>query len=169
MMASAGQGGAMMPDDATAGEESAPVLVTLADKVNWLIDRTHPAGRGPFSNNEVAALIKDVTGEEVSYTTIWKLRNGQAQNPQKRLIEALARTFGVPPAFFFDDYDDGQAGLLQEQVELLALVRDARITGAQLRAILELSPQARQAIADLVEATARDDTRRRRSEHDEAS
>jgi len=158
-----------MPDDATAREESAPVLRTLADKVNWLIDRAHPAGRGPFSNNEVAALIKDVTGEEVSYTTIWKLRNGQAQNPQKRLIEALARTFGVPPAFFFDDYDEGQAGLLQEQVELLALVRDARITGAQLRAVLELSPQARQAIADLVEATARDDTRRRRGEHDEAS
>jgi transcriptional regulator with XRE-family HTH domain len=104
-----------------------------------------------------------VAGEEVSYTTVWKLRNGQAQNPQKRLIEALARTFGVPPAFFFDDYNE-QAGLLQEQVELLALVRDAQITGAQLRAILELSPQARQAIADLVEATARDDTRRNRGE-----
>jgi len=87
-----------MPDEATAGGESAPALRTLADKVNWLIDRAHPAGRGPFSNNEVAALIKDVTGEDVSYTTIWKLRNGQAQNPQKRLIEALARTFGVPPA-----------------------------------------------------------------------
>ena len=138
-----------MPDEATAGTQSAPALRTLADKVNWLIDRAHPAGRGPFSNNEVAALIKDVTGEEVSYTTIWKLRNGQAQNPQKRLIEALARTFGVPPAFFFDDYSE-QAGLLQEQVELLALVRDARISSAQLRAILELSPQARQAITDLV-------------------
>ena len=156
-----------MPDEAAAGEKSTPVPRTLADKVNWLIDRANPAGRGPFSNNEVAALVKDATGEEVSYTTIWKLRNGQAQNPQKRLIEALARTFGVPPAFFFDDYDD-QAGLLQEQVELLALVRDARITSAQLRAILELSPAARQAITDLVEATARDDARRHRSEQDEA-
>ena len=95
-----------MPDDATAADKGTPVLRTLADKVNWLIDRAHPASRGPFSNNEVAALIKDVTGEEVSYTTIWKLRNGQAQNPQKRLIEALARTFGVPPAFSFDDYTD---------------------------------------------------------------
>jgi transcriptional regulator with XRE-family HTH domain len=166
MMVSAEQGGAVMPDDATAGGQSAPALRTLADKVNWLIDRAHPAGRGPFSNNEVAALIKDVTGEEVSYTTIWKLRNGQAQNPQKRLIEALARTFGVPPAFFFDDYDE-HAELLQEQVELLALIRDARISSAQLRAILELSPQARQAITDLVEATARDDTRRHRGEHHE--
>jgi hypothetical protein len=45
--------------------------------------------------------------------------------------------------------------LLHEQVELLALVRDARISGAQLRAILELSPQARQAIVSLAEATAR--------------
>src|SRR5579859_8160870 len=166
MMAGTEQGGAMMPGDATSGDASAPALRTLADKVNWLIDRAHPAGRGPLSNNEIAALIRDVTGEDISYTTIWKLRNGQAQNPQKRLIEALARTFGVPPAFFFDDYDE-QAGLLQEQVELLALVRDTLITGAQLRAILELSPQARQAITDLVEATARDDTRRHRGEHSE--
>jgi len=157
----------MVPDDVAASEKSAPVLRTLADKVNWLIDRAHPAGRGPFSNNEVADLIKKATGEEVSYTTIWKLRNGQAQNPQKRLIEALARTFGVPPAFFFDDYSD-QAGLLQEQVELLALVRDARISSAQLRAILELSPLARQAIADLVEATARDNAPRHRSGQDDA-
>jgi len=157
----------MVPDDVAAGEKSTPVLRTLADKVNWLIDRAHPAGRRPFSNNEVADLIKKATGEDVSYTTIWKLRNGQAQNPQKRLIEALARTFGVPPAFFFDDYSD-QAGLLQEQVELLALVRDARISSAQLRAILELSPLARQAIADLVEATARDNAPRHRSGQDDA-
>ena len=157
------QGGAA-PGEAPEG----PRLRTLADKVNWLIDRAHPAGRGPFSNNEIAALIKDATGEDVSYTTIWKLRNGQAQNPQKRLIEALAKTFGVPPAFFFDDYHE-QAGMLKEQVELLALVRDARISSAQLRAILELSPQARQAIVSLVEATARDDPRRHRGEQDETA
>ena len=155
-----------MPDEATAGEKSTPALRTLADKVNWLIDRAHPAGRGSFSNNEIAALIKDATGEEVSYTTVWKLRNGQAQNPQKRLIEALAKTFGVPPAFFFDDYHE-QAGMLKEQVELLALVRDARISSTQLRAILELSPEARQAIVSLAEATARDDPRRHRGEQDE--
>jgi transcriptional regulator with XRE-family HTH domain len=46
------------------------------------------------------------TGEQVSHTTIWKLRNGQAQNPQQCLIEALAQTFGVPATFFFDDYDE---------------------------------------------------------------
>src|ERR1035441_409547 len=103
-----------MADAARADDPADPPLRTLADKVNWLIDRAHPAGRGPYSNAEVIALIEKFTGEQFSHTTIWKLRNGQAANPQMRLIEALARTFGVPPAFFFSDYDDEQAGLLRE-------------------------------------------------------
>jgi transcriptional regulator with XRE-family HTH domain len=146
---------------ATAGGQGEPVPRTLADKVNWLIDRAHPAGRGPYSNAEVIALIEQVTGERFSHTTIWKLRNGQAANPQMRLIEALARTFGVPPAFFFSDYDSEQAGLLGEQVELLALVRNAGVTSAQLGALLRLSPGARQAVADLIEHTARTEARGR--------
>jgi len=109
----------------------------------------------------VADLIKKTTGEEISYTQIWKLRNGQAQNPQMRLIEAMARTFGVPAAFFFPEFDEKQAGLLQEQVELLAMIRDARIDTGQLRAILGLSPEARKAITDLIAVTARDEARRR--------
>jgi transcriptional regulator with XRE-family HTH domain len=109
----------------------------------------------------VSALIEKVTREQYSHTTIWKLRNGQAANPQMRLIEALSRTFGVPPAFFFSDYDEEQAGLLREQVELLALVRDTGVTSAQLRALLELSPGARQAVADLIEHTARTEARKR--------
>jgi len=152
-----------MPEAATTGNPADPPLRTLADKVNWLIDHAHPAGRGPYSNAEVTALIEKVTGEQFSHTTIWKLRNGQAANPQMRLLQALARTFGVPPAFFFfADYDDEQAGLLREQVELLALVRDAGVTSAQLRALLELSPGARQAVADLIEHTARTEAQKRR-------
>ncbi len=108
--------------------------------------------------------MEKVTGETYSHTTIWKLRNGQAANPQMRLIEALARTFGVPPAFFFDDYDQQQTGLLEEQVELLALVRGTGATSAQLRALLELTPEARQAIADLVAHTSRAEAERIRGQ-----
>ena len=108
-----------------------------------LADRhAHPADRGPYSISEVCFLIDKATGEQVSYTTIWKLGNGQSQNPSKRLIEPLARTFGVPPAFFFDDYDEEQLGLLKEQVELLTLIRDAKITSAELRALLGLEQKA---------------------------
>jgi transcriptional regulator with XRE-family HTH domain len=155
-----------MADAASADDLGGPPLRTLADKVSWLIDRAHPAGRGPYSNTEVIALIEKVTGEQFSHTTIWKLRNGQAANPQMRLIEALAKTFGVPPAFFFSDYDDEQAGLLREQVELLALVRDTGVTSAQLRALLQLSPGARQAVADLIEHTARTEVQRGRPDRE---
>ena len=114
-----------MPGGAAHGGKSTPPLRTLADRMNWLISTAHPAGRSPYTNTEVAALIRKITGEPVSHTTIWKLRNGQATNPQKRLIEAMARTFGVRPAFFFGDHDDSQAGLIQEEVEMLAMIRDA--------------------------------------------
>ncbi len=150
-----------MPGEAAGSAESTLALRTLADKLNWLIDRAHPADRGPYTNAEVAELIEKTTGEQVSYTQIWKLRNGQAQNPQMRLIEAMAKTFGVPAAFFFPEFDEKQAGLLQEQVELLAMIRDAHIDAMQLRAILGLSPEARKAITDLIAVTARDEARRR--------
>ncbi len=117
----------------------------------------HPRRQDQLADRQRAPL----TGEQFSHTTIWKLRNGQAANPQMRLIDALARTFGVPPAFFFSDYDDEQAGLLREQIELLALVRDTGVTSAQLRALLKLSPGARQAVADLIEHTARTEAQRR--------
>jgi transcriptional regulator with XRE-family HTH domain len=139
-----------MPEETTVGAD--PTLRSLADKVNWLIDRARPVGLGSCSNAEVADLIERTTGERVSYTTIWKLRNGQAANPQMKRIEAMARTFGVPPGFFFADYDTDQAGLLQEEVELLALVRSASVSAAQLRPILRLSPAARQAVIDLIVA-----------------
>ena len=141
-----------MPDETTERTAAGPALRTLADKVNWLIDRARPAGRGPYTNAELAALIERTTGDKVSYTTVWKLRNGQAANPQMKLIAALARTFGVPAGFFFDDSGEHQAGLLREQVERLALVRDARVSSTQLRVFADLSPEARTAIIDLIVA-----------------
>jgi ESX-1-secreted protein regulator len=142
-------------DEPTAAQPAQPPLRTLADKVNWLIQEAHSAGRGPYSNTEVAALVTKATGEPVSHTTIWKLRNGQATNPQMRLIAALAQTFGVPPAFFFDDYKaDQQTGLPLEQVELLAIVRAHGVTTTQLRALLTTTPEVRQAITALIAATA---------------
>jgi transcriptional regulator with XRE-family HTH domain len=143
-----------MPDE-TAPGAGRSALKTLADKVNWLIEQAHPADRGPLSNADVCRLILKVTGEEVSVTTIWKLRNGQQTNPQLRVIQALATTFGVEPAFFFEDYDEDKLGLIQDQVELLALVRDAGITSAEFRAILGMDSTGRKTLASLIGRAAR--------------
>jgi transcriptional regulator with XRE-family HTH domain len=152
-----------MPDDAAYDDVKAtrPPPRTLADKVNWLISTARPAGRGPYSNAEVAALIRKASGEPVTGTTIRKLRNGQAANPYKRLISAMAQFFGVPPDFFFDGYDGNQASLIQEQAEMLAIIRAADITPAKLRVLLGLSPEARQLIPGFVTAAARDEARHR--------
>ena len=113
----------MTSNAAPGGAATAP-LKTLADKVNWVLDTAHTARRGRMPDAQVVFKIHEATGEKISATTIWKLRNGQQTNPQLRVIEALARTFGVPAGFFVEDYDEGRLGLLREQVELLALIRD---------------------------------------------
>ena len=41
------------------------------------------------------------------------------------------------------------------------MIRDAHIDAVQLRQILGLSPEARQAITDLIAVTSRDEARRR--------
>lgn len=111
------------------------------------------------------ALIDPATGEQLSHTTVWKLQNGQAANPQMKLIAALEWTFGVHPRFFFDDFDENQAGLLHEQVELVALVRNACVSSTQLGVFPGLSPEARQAIIDLIAVvTARVEASRHRAE-----
>ena len=158
-----------MPDQAGQGGAGRPALRTLADKVNWLIEQAHPAGRGPLSNAEVCFLIHKVTGEEISVTTLWKLRNGQQKNPQLRVIQALATTFGVNPAFFFDDYDEEKLALLQDQVELLALVRDAGITSAEFRALLGMDAEARKTVASLIQRAARTEAQAPGGEQDETA
>ena len=158
-----------MPDEAGQGNGGVPPLETLADKVNWLIEQAHPAGRGPLSNAEACFLIHKVTGEEISVTTLWKLRNGQQKNPQLRVIQALATTFGVNPAFFFDDYDEEKLALLQDQVELLALVRDAGITSAEFRALLGMDAEARKTVAGLIQRAARTEAQPPGGDQDETA
>ena len=145
-----------MTDEAAPASAGREPLKTLANKVNWVLDKAHPAGRGRFSDAEVCFRIHAVTGEQISTTTIWKLRNGQLTNPQLRVIEALARTFGIPAGFFLDDYDEEKLGLWREQVELLALIRDAGITAAEFRAFLGMDAEGRKAVAGLIERAARD-------------
>ena len=147
-----------MADEAVPAGTGKVPLKTLADKVNWILEQAHPAGRGRFSDAEVCFRIHAATGEQISTTTIWKLRNGQLTNPQLRVIEALAKTFGVPAGFFLDDYDEDKLGLWREQVELLALIRDAGITAAEFRAFLGLDADGRKAVAGLIERAARGDT-----------
>ena len=39
-----------MTDEAAPADAGKEPLETLADKVNWVLDKAHPAGRGRFSD-----------------------------------------------------------------------------------------------------------------------
>ena len=70
--------------------------------------------------------------------------------------------------FFFADHEGNQAGLVQEEAEMLVMIRDAGITAAQLRPFLRLSPEARRLIIDFITIVARDEAQRRGGQGEDA-
>ncbi|SHG89347.1 helix-turn-helix domain-containing protein [Streptoalloteichus hindustanus] len=127
-----------------AGSERAPR--TLAEKLNHLFESVHPAGRGPYSNEEVAAAIRDQGGATISATYIWLLRKGQRDNPTMKHLEALAAFFGVPPAYFFDD---ATAADVAAEIGLLNALRDTGVQKVALRAA-GLSSRSLDSIVEMI-------------------
>ncbi|MFI0411190.1 helix-turn-helix domain-containing protein [Actinomadura sp. 3N508] len=154
----------MIDDDTASGMADDDVEVPpLARKVDYLFRRMHPDDRGPYSLQEAAAAIEELTGEKISHNTLWKLRTGRHDNPTKRVLEALATFFGVPPSYFFDDE---VFRAVEEQIELLTVLRDTGARGAHLRNFLRLSPEAQQMVGELIESTARLEQRTRPDDPD---
>jgi transcriptional regulator with XRE-family HTH domain len=120
---------------------------TLADKVNHLFQTVHPAGRGPYSNDEVATAIRDRGGPSISATYVWLLRKGERDNPTLKHLEALAEFFGVPPAYFFDD---SATTRIDAELEMLSAMRDAGVSALALR-MAGLSERSLQPIAEVIE------------------
>jgi transcriptional regulator with XRE-family HTH domain len=130
---------------------------TLAGKVEWLIRHMWPDGAPPPKTNAgAAAAITAATGEEMSSTSIWKLRTGRGDNPTLKTLTALSAFFKVPVGYFGEGEDAESAG---DQAALLALLREKGITRAALRSLADLSPDSRQMIAEMIESVARREQR----------
>ena len=126
---------------------------TLAERIEWLIRNRWPAGaQEPKTNVEIAAAIQAATGEKISGANFWKLRSGRADNPTLRTIEALSSFFRVPVGFFGEGKE---AELIGDQVALLTLLRESGITGTALRSLVDMSPESRQMIAEMIASVAR--------------
>lgn len=134
--------------------EAQPPPRTLAEKLNHLFGAIHPTGRGPYSNEEVAASIGE-TGVAISQSYIWLLRKGQRDNPTLKHIEALAKFFGVPAAYFFDDHVTDRISqqlqiLKQEQARLNKAASSEEAKLMAMRAG-ELSPGRRRQVRELLD------------------
>lgn len=124
---------------------------SLAEKVEWLIQNLWPADADPPRNNvDAAAAVARATGEDISSTTVWKLRTGRQENPQLRTLTALATFFGVPIGFFGFP---SEAEPIGEDLTLKALRRDVEhgvIRPEVLRALVDLSPEARWVVDEMI-------------------
>ncbi len=133
---------------------------SLADKIEWLIQHAWPPDAPPPKTNaDAAAAISAATGEDMSSTGIWKLRTGRGDNPTLKTLTALASFFKVPIGYFGEGEDAESTG---DQVALLALLRDAGVTSAALRSLVDLSGESRQMITEMIESAARMEQRRSR-------
>lgn len=102
----------------------------LAVKLNRLFDTIpHPDGRLYTNKTAAEALAQD--GVNVSSQHLWHLRTERADNPSFRLLEGIARLFGVPLAYFSDP--DVEAKVTAELATLAAL-RDAGVKSLMTRA-----------------------------------
>jgi transcriptional regulator with XRE-family HTH domain len=120
---------------------------SLADKLNHLFATVHPAGRGPYSNEEAAAAIRARGGPTISGTYIWMLRKGERDNPTLKHLEALAAYFGVPAAYFVDD---DACAKIDAELDLLVMMRDLGVKRVALRAA-GLSSRSLESIAEVIE------------------
>jgi transcriptional regulator with XRE-family HTH domain len=119
---------------------------SFADRLNHLFRIVVPSGGGPYSTDEVARVIT-AGGVPISSSYIWLLRNGQRNNPTLRHISALAKFFGVPPAYFFDDE---VAATVDAELKFLVSLRDVGVQRIATRAA-GLSSESLQSISDIIE------------------
>lgn len=118
---------------------------SLAQKLNRLVATVHPAGRGPFTNEEIAAAIRREQGIDLTHSAISAWRRGTRDNPSFRHLSALAKFFGVPITYFSDDAESAR---IDEQLDLVAAWRDSQVRAIAMRAG-ELSEQGRAALLEM--------------------
>jgi transcriptional regulator with XRE-family HTH domain len=131
--------------------ETAPPKRTFAEKLDRLFRTVHPAGRGAYSYNEVAAGIRERGAASISPQYLWLLRRGERDNPTIQHLEAIADFFGVPAAYFLDDE---KAAKVDQELAAVVALRDSSVRQVALRAA-GLSPQSLDAIQEMIDQVRR--------------
>jgi transcriptional regulator with XRE-family HTH domain len=113
-------------------------MLTFSARLNRLFDTVYPPGRGPYSGAEAISALAEA-GVKMSAPYLSQLRSGNRTNPSATTMAALAKFFGVKPAYFTDDYYHRE---LDRELTWLEITRDEHIRRIAERA-WALSPQGR--------------------------
>lgn len=124
----------------------------IAERLEALFVTVHPPGRGPYTDEEVAARAA-ARGFDLSRPYIQQLRHGRKSNPTVRALEGLAAAFDVPLSYFFTDTSPERA---RQDQALAVIVGDEAVRDIALRSA-QLTPEGVRALSavlrNLEEAT----------------
>ena len=116
---------------------------SFAERLSALIDSARTGGMAPHSYREISAAIERSGGPAMSPAYIQQLASGKRVNPKIHYVDALAKLFGVPVTYFFDEEPLPDSEGPASEAKLMAM-------RAQ-----ELSPQGRRQVMDLLELVER--------------
>lgn len=111
---------------------------TLADKINYLFEMVRTDDGGKLSSKQAVMWIRD-SGTDISESHLSELRRGVKSNPTFRVLEGLARVFGVPATYFFGG--DADVALVESELDLRAAMLQAGVAEIAHRAHSGLSTQ----------------------------
>lgn len=119
----------------------------LSIKLNKLFRTMRKPSEPILSNAAAAEAITNQTGVSISAAYLWQLRQGIKNNPTVAHLRAIAEFFGVTPSYLIDPGIDPK---IDEQLDLLAALRDAGIRDLALRAN-GLTPEAIDSLRAMVD------------------
>ncbi len=127
-----------------------PAKADLADKLDILFRVRHPPDRSEYTLDEVVEGIRRQGGEPLSRGYLLQLRSGLKDNPSIKHIQALARFFEVPPAYFLE----GETGERIKTQLASEATQDPRVSYLALLASY-LSQESFEALEQMAERLAR--------------
>ena len=135
-------------------------MARLPARLDHLFQTVRAPDGGEYTYRQVAVGIERLVGWRFSSSHLQSLRMGDRTNPSMRHLHGLCAFFGVPIGYFgFAN----EAEPIDDDLTIKALLRELRaetISRDVLRAFVDLSPQARWAVDEMILAVAKADRRR---------
>lgn len=126
---------------------------TVAERLARLATTMAPADRGPWKPKEIA----EATGLSPSY--VGHLFNGTRENPSQKTIQVLARFFGVPAGYFFDDDEFVRVDEQLDKLDLLKVLRRRNVLTMAAR-LGDLSDTDLEMVSGVIDHLRQPDRRR---------
>lgn len=137
-------------DSKSGGADSGDGIPGLADKLNHLFASVpRSAGSDRPHVNSTAAEALQQYGIRVTSTHLSHLRAGRRDNPSARLLAGLAKLFGVPMGYFFDEDLERE---VNQQLATLVAAREARLQTLMMRGV---SPESLEQVEGILEQIRR--------------